>query len=123
METVSIKHTVNDVDTASAVGSGDLPVLGTPVVLAWCEEATCAALELAPAQTSVGTRVELEHLAACPVGTEVTATATVIHTDGRLVRLQVAAVDASSTLLASGGIRRVIVERERFMSRITPVGD
>jgi fluoroacetyl-CoA thioesterase len=123
METASVTHTVSDVDTAIAVGSGDLEVLGTPVVLAWCEEATCAALELAPEQTSVGTRVDLEHLAASPVGTEVTATATVIHTDGRLVRFQVAALDAAGTLLATGEIRRVIVDRERFMSRITPVGD
>ncbi len=98
-------------------------MLGTPVVLAWCEEATCAALDLTADQTSVGTRVDLEHLAASPVGTEVTATATVIHTDGRLVRFQVAALDAAGTLLASGEIRRVIVDRERFMSRITPVGD
>lgn len=123
METASVTHTVSDADTALAVGSGDLAVLGTPVVLAWCEEATCAALRLSPLQTSVGTRVDLEHLAASPVGTEVTATATLIHTDGRLVRFQVAALDAAGTLLASGEIRRVIVDRERFMSRITPVGD
>lgn len=123
METASVTHIVSEADTAMAVGSGDLPVLGTPVVLAWCEEATCAALELTPDQTSVGTRVDLEHLAASPVGTEVTATATVIHTDGRLVRFQVAALDAAGTLLASGEIRRVVVDRERFMSRIRPVGD
>lgn len=123
METASVTHTVSEADTAIAVGSGDLPVLGTPVVLAWCEEATCAALELTADQTSVGTRVDLEHLAASPVGTEVTATATVIHTDGRLVRFQVAALDAAGTLLASGEIRRVIVDRERFMTRIKPVGD
>ena len=123
METASVTHTVSEADTAIAVGSGDLPVLGTPVVLAWCEEATCAALELAPEQTSVGTRVDLEHLAASPVGAEVTATATIVHTDGRLVRFQVAALDSAGALLASGEIRRVIVDRERFMSRITPVGD
>ena len=123
MDSASVTHTVTATDTAIAVGSGDLEVLGTPVVLAWCEEATCAALKLAPQQTSVGTRVDLEHLAASPVGTEVTATATVIHTDGRLVRFQVAALDAAGTLLATGEIRRVIVDRERFMSRIVPVGD
>lgn len=123
MDTASVTHVVGDADTAIAVGSGDLPVLGTPVVLAWCEEATCAALELTPDQTSVGTRVDLEHLSASPVGTEVSATATVIHTDGRLVRFQVAALDAAGTLLATGEIRRVIVDRERFMARVTPVGD
>jgi fluoroacetyl-CoA thioesterase len=123
MDTASVSHTVSSADTAAELGSGDLAVLGTPRVLAWCEEATCAALELDPTQTSVGTRVDLEHLAASPVGAEVTATATVIHTDGRLVRFQVTAHDAAGALLASGEIRRVIVDRERFLSRITPVGD
>lgn len=123
MDTASVTHTVTEADTARALGSGDLAVLGTPRVLAWCEEATCAALELEPTQTSVGTRIDLEHLAASPVGAEVTATANVIHTDGRLVRFQVAALDASGTLLATGEIRRVIVDRERFLARIAPVGD
>lgn len=123
MTTASVTHMVAAEHTAQAVGSGDLAVLGTPVVLAWCEEATREALDLEPSQTSVGTRVDLEHLAASPVGAVVTATATVIHTDGRLVRFQVAALDATGTLLATGEIRRVIVDRERFMSRVTPVGD
>ena len=123
METASVTHMVGPSDTALALGSGDLEVLATPRVLAWVEEATCAALDLQPDQTSVGTRVDLEHLAASAVGTEVTATATVVHTDGRLVRFQVVAQDASGTLLASGEVRRVVVDRERFVSRITPVGD
>jgi fluoroacetyl-CoA thioesterase len=114
---------VTAADTARELGSGDLDVLGTPRVLAWLEEATCAALDLTPAQTSVGTRIEIEHLAASPVGAQVTATATVVHTDGRLVRFQVVAQDAAGTLLASGEVRRVVVDRERFLARITPVGD
>ncbi len=122
METASVTHTVTSADTASALGSGDLEVLGTPRVLAWCEEATCAALNLSPGQTSVGTRVDIEHLVASPLGAEVTATATAVHTDGRLVRFQVVALDASGTLLATGEVRRVIVDRERFLARITPVG-
>ncbi|MFC5678032.1 thioesterase family protein [Aeromicrobium endophyticum] len=123
IETASVTHVVTADDTALALGSGDLEVLATPRVLAWIEEATCAALDLQPGQTSVGTRVDLEHLAASPVGAEVTATATVLLTDGRLVRFQVVAQDASGTLLASGEVRRVVVDRERFLSRITPVGD
>ncbi len=123
MDTASVTHVVTSADTARALGSGDLDVLATPRVLAWLEEATCAALDLTPAQTSVGTRVDLEHLAASPVGAEVTATATAIHTDGRLVRFQVVAQDADGTLLASGEVRRVVVDRERFLSRIAPVGD
>ena len=123
METASVTHVVGPDDTARALGSGDLDVLGTPRVLAWLEEATCAALDLDATQTSVGTRVEIEHLAASPVGATVTATATQVYADGRLVRFQVVAQDASGTLLASGEVRRVVVDRERFLARISPVGD
>lgn len=119
----AVTHTVTDDDTAAALGSGDLAVLATPRLLAWCEEATCRALDLDDASTSVGTRVDLEHLAASAVGAEVTATATVVHEDGRLVRFQVVAHDADGTLLASGELRRVIVGRERFMARVVRVGD
>ena len=73
----TLTFTVTDDDTAAAVGSGSLPVLGTPRVLAWCEAATCAAIDptLAPGQTSVGTRIELEHVAASAVGQQVEVSA------------------------------------------------
>lgn len=122
-QSAEITHTVTADDTAIALGSGDLPVLATPRLLAWCEEATCAALDLDPARTSVGTRVDIEHLAASPVGAVVTATATVIHTDGRLLRFQVVVQDSSGQLLGTGEVRRVVVDRERFMNRVAGVGD
>lgn len=118
-----ITHVVESQHTAREVGSGDLAVLGTPVVLAWLEEATCAALDLPPEQTSVGTRAEIEHLAASGVGETVTTTADVIHSDGRLVRFTVAARDSRGTLVAAGEIRRVIVDRDRFLARVPRVGD
>ena len=100
-------------------GSGSLPVLGTPRVLAWCEAATCAALALPEGSTSVGTRASLEHLAASPVGARVRVTAESIHTDGRLHRFAVTARDADSQrLLASGEITRVVVDAERFLARL-----
>jgi len=115
---MSVTHTVTPEHTARAVGSGDLEVLGTPVLLAWCEEATCAALPLDDDQTSVGTRVEIEHLAASPVGVTITTTADVIARDGRLVTFRVAAVDDAGTLVGTGEVRRVIVERDRFLARL-----
>ena len=92
----TLERTVSESDTAAAVGSGSLPVLGTPVLLAWLEAATCAALEpaLDPGETSVGTRVSLEHQAPSAVGAVVEVTASVVHVDGRLVRLSVAARQA-----------------------------
>ncbi|MDQ3155476.1 MAG: thioesterase [Actinomycetota bacterium] len=122
-QTAQVTHTVSERDTAIAIGSGDLPVLATPILLAWCEEATCAALDLADGSSSVGTRVDIEHLAASSVGTAVTATATVIHTDGRLHRFQVAAHDGAGQLIGTGEVRRVVVDRERFMARLKRVGD
>lgn len=119
--TASVTHIVTDADTAAALGSGDLDVLGTPRLLAWLEEATCAALELPDARTSVGTRIEVEHLAASPVGVSITATAEQVYEDGRLVRFRVSAVDDRGTLVGTGEVRRVVVDRERFLSRLRPV--
>jgi fluoroacetyl-CoA thioesterase len=118
-ETATLAFEVGDADTAAALGSGDLPVLGTPRLLAWAEAATCAAL--APAvpggRTSVGTRVSLEHRAASPVGATVSVTATVVHRDGRLVRLEVVAVDGDGRVVGHGEVTRVVVDAERFLSR------
>lgn len=112
---------VTDDDTALAVGSGSLPVLATPRLLAWCEAATCAALEasLPEGGTSVGTRVSLEHLAASPVGAEVEVSASSSYVDGRLHRFTVSArhVDGGK-VVAAGEVTRVVVDTERFMSRV-----
>lgn len=114
----SLEHTVTDADTAVALGSGDLPVLGTPRLLAWCEAATCAALGGSdPAWTSVGTRVQIEHLAASPVGARVRVTATQVHVDGRLHRFEVVA-RSGEKLVGHGEITRVVVDRQRFMGRL-----
>ena len=122
----TLTFTVTDDDTAAAVGSGSLPVLGTPRLLAWCEAATCAAIDptLTPGSTSVGTRIELEHLAASPVGQEVEVTASASYVDGRLHRFTVAArhlggADAGR-VVGTGEVTRVVVDAERFLSRISP---
>ncbi len=116
----SLTFTVGDEDTAAAVGSGTLPVLGTPRLLAWCEAATCAALHpsLSEGQTSVGTRVELEHRAASPVGAVVEVTAVASYVDGRLHRFTLAARHADGRVVATGEITRVVVSVERFLSRL-----
>jgi len=121
----TLTFTVTDDDTAIAVGSGSLPVLGTPRLLAWCEATTCAAIDptLDPASTSVGTRVDLEHSAASAVGQQVRVTAWTSYVDGRLHRFTVAArnltADGSDgTLVGTGEITRVVVDRERFLGRL-----
>jgi fluoroacetyl-CoA thioesterase len=116
----TLDFTVTDADTAEAVGSGSLPVLGTPRLLAWCEAATCAAIDptLPPGSTSVGTRVELEHRAASPVGAQVRVTASASYVDGRLHRFTVAAHHPDGKVVATAEITRVVVDVERFLSRL-----
>jgi fluoroacetyl-CoA thioesterase len=118
----SLSFEVTPDDTARALGSGDVEVLATPRLLAWCEAATVAALaadgSVGETATSVGTRVRLDHLAATPVGGAVDVTATIQHRDGRLVRFDVAATDRSGRVVATGEVFRVVVERERFEARV-----
>lgn len=117
--TATLTFTVEDGDTAAAVGSGSLPVLGTPRLLAWCEATTCAAIEraLSPGETSVGTRVEMEHTKASPVGATITITASATYTDGRLHRFTVAAFH-DKKVVATGEVTRVVVIAEKFLSRL-----
>ena len=116
----SLTFTVTDDDTAAALGSGDLPVLATPRLLAWLEAATCAALaaDLSADETSVGTQVTLTHRRPSPVGEEVTATAQVSARDDARVTFTVAATDSGGADIASGEVTRAVVERGRFLSRL-----
>lgn len=123
----SLTFVVGADDTALAVGSGSLEVLGTPRLLAWLEAATCAALdqELREGETSVGTRVAVDHQAPSPVGATLEVTASTTYADGRLRRLTVAARHTEDTtsgrpgkVVATGEVTRVIVDSERFMGRL-----
>jgi fluoroacetyl-CoA thioesterase len=107
-------------DTAAALGSGDVPVLGTPRLLALAEAATVQALDgaLMPGQTSVGTSVRLEHTAASPVGMRVTVTAQLTGVDGRRVTFAIEAVDADGTVVGLGTVERVVVDRAKFLARL-----
>lgn len=103
--------------TAERLGSGDVPVLGTPVVLALIEEAAVAAVReaLAPGTTSVGVWVELEHLAPSRVGAEVRASAELVAVDGRRLEFACRAFDGER-LVARARHRRAVVDRQRFLS-------
>jgi fluoroacetyl-CoA thioesterase len=113
------RRVVGDDATAIALGSGDVPVLGTPAVLALIEEAACAAVNsaLEEGRTSVGTWVELEHLVPSKVGAEVTATAELTGVDGRTLEFSCEAREGH-TLVARARHRRAVVDRERFLGRL-----
>ena len=113
------RHPVTDADTATALGSGDVAVLATPRLLAWMEAATTVAIadELTPGRTTVGTRVEVDHLAASPVGAVVWVRADLLAVDGRALTFAVTAEDGSGRRVGEGRVVRAIVDRERFLDR------
>ena len=113
-----VELTVTDADTAQAVGSGDVPVLATPRVLALAEAATVAATarQLPGGITTVGTRAEVEHHAPTPVGRLVTALATLNKTDGRKLYFEVVVRDGE-TLVAEVRIERILIDRQRFIQK------
>jgi fluoroacetyl-CoA thioesterase len=109
---------VTEADTAIALGSGDVAVLGTPRVVALAEEATVRALagRLQDGQTSVGMRVQLDHLQPNAVGSTVTAEATLEKVEGRRLNFVVAVRD-SRGLVACGVVTRVVVDVDRFLEK------
>jgi fluoroacetyl-CoA thioesterase len=114
----SVTLSVEEGDTALALKSGDVPVLGTPRVVALAEEATVEAVAdaLAPGLTTVGSEVQLTHLAPSPIGAKVTADVVLESIEGRRLVFRVSVTDAHG-LVAVGRITRVVVKRNRFLER------
>jgi fluoroacetyl-CoA thioesterase len=109
---------VTEQDTAIAMRSGSVPVLATPRIVALCEQATCAALEghLSAGTTTVGMRVQVDHLQPTPVGGTVEAEAVLEKIEGRRLTFMVSASDTKG-LVAAGRVTRVLVEVDRFMDK------
>jgi fluoroacetyl-CoA thioesterase len=109
---------VTEADTARAMGSGDVDVLATPRLVALCEQASCEALggRLTDTTTTVGMRVQIDHLQPTPVGAVVTAEAVLERIEGRRLSFTVSVSDAGG-LVAAGRLTRVVVDRERFLAK------
>lgn len=120
---VGLKHTseltVNESVTAIRMGSGDMPVLATPAMMALMENAAMLAVaaELPEGCTTVGGHIESSHLRPSKIGANVTATAEVTKVDGKKIEFKVSAY-SGDTLLGEGTHQRFIVDRERFMSKL-----
>lgn len=112
------KLIVDHADTAAALGSGSVEVLGTPRVVALCEEATCSALvgALEEGSTTVGMRVQIDHLQPTPVGAAVIAEAVLEKIEGRRLTFHVSASDERG-LVAAGRVTRVVVDVDNFMNK------
>jgi fluoroacetyl-CoA thioesterase len=109
---------VGEADTARALRSGTVDVLGTPRLIALCEEAACRAIApaLAEGTTTVGMKVGLDHLQPSAVGERVVAEAVLAKVEGRRLTFTVSASDGRG-LVAVGKVLRVVVDVERFMNK------
>lgn len=111
---------VGEADTALALGSGSVPVLGTPRVVALCEQAAVAALagRLDDGTTTVGMRVQIDHLQPTAIGKTVSAEAILERVEGRRLTFMVSVHDPRG-LVAAGKVTRVVIDVERFMEKTT----
>ncbi|SNS34244.1 thioesterase family protein [Actinomadura mexicana] len=116
-----VEIVVAEADTAVHVGSGDVPVLATPRLLALAEAATVEAVRacLGDGETSVGTRAEVRHRVATPAGGRVTVTAELRDVDGTRLAFAFEAVDEQGRVVGDGRIERAVVGREGFLSRLS----
>lgn len=112
----TVTHMVTGAETASALGSGDVEVFGTPAVVALCERAAVEAVasEIGATETTVGVRVEIDHLAPTVPGVDVSATAKLRGIDGRRLKFDVEVNDPAG-VVARATHTRVLVDRDRFM--------
>lgn len=112
------KTVVTQKVTAIAQKSGSLPVLATPAMVALMEEAACNALEpfLEEGETTVGTALQIEHVAATSVGMMISALAEVTAVSGRAITLQVTAADDAGEI-GRGTHQRVLVQAVRFLDK------
>lgn len=110
---VEVKH------LACNVGSGDLPVFATPMMMALMENAAmlCVADELENGSSTVGGQISSSHLKPTGLGKTVTATAELISAEGRKLKFKVSASDEGG-LIGEGEHLRFIIDKEKFMSKV-----
>ena len=112
-------HTITDADTAVALRSGEVPVLGTPRLVALMEESTVQALDgsLVDGETSVGMRIHVDHVSPAAPGVVVTAEAVLEVVEGRRLTFGATAT-VDDAVVATATIIRVVVETQRFLDRL-----
>lgn len=113
-------ETVNENNTAAKVGSGLLPVYATPAMIALLEGACAEAVAplLEDGMTTVGTKLDVEHVAATPIGMDVTCECELVEIDRRRLVFKVEICDKAG-LIGKGTHDRFIVDSEKFMSKVT----
>lgn len=119
-DTYEVKDTVTEKNTAAALGSGALPVFGTPFLIAMMENAAFSYMQehLPEGKSSVGVKLDVSHVSPTPVGMAVRVTAEVaaISENGKMVDFNVKGYDDAG-LIGEGTHRRAIVDVERFLAK------
>ena len=115
----TVETVVNEENTALAVGSGDMEVFATPMMIALMENAAaaCIAEQIGEENTSVGTMISVSHVSATPIGMKVKATAELVNVEGRRYEFKVMAEDERG-LIGEGTHSRVSVNREKFYNKM-----
>ena len=120
---VGLRHTstliISEKHTAETLGSGDMPVLATPIMVALMENAAMLAVKdtLPEGSTTVGGHIDVSHLRPSGIGQEVTATAELQEVDGKKLTFHVVATQGE-TVIGEGTHVRFVVDRERFMAKV-----
>lgn len=115
----TVEIVVGTRDTAAHVGSGKIGVLATPILVTLLEAAALQAVEefMQPGQQTVGTRLDISHTAATPVGMRVRASAELVKVEGRKLTFSLRAEDDIETI-GGGTHERLIISVERFDQRM-----
>ena len=115
---------VSSEQLACTVGSGNLEVLSTPMMIALIENAAmnCIAPFLSDDESSVGTAVNVSHIAATPPGVMIYANAEILSVDGKKIEFKVEAFD-SKDKISEGTHTRFVIQKERFMQKVNSKAD
>lgn len=116
LKKVEINKVVEESGLASTMKSGSLPVLATPQMVAWMEEAACQCLDLEEGMTSVGILMNVEHVKASPLGASIRVVAEITKEEGRKIEYDVAAYQ-DEKLIGKGHHERFIVQSEKFVKK------
>ncbi len=117
--TAQSRTTASECNSALALGSGDMNVFATPAMVALMENAAMMAVspELEEGQSTVGVEITTSHIKASAMGAEITASATLVAIDKRMLTFKVEAHEGDA-LIGEGTHKRCIVDRERFLQKI-----
>jgi len=109
---------VSNMQTAEALGSGLLPVLSTPALVAFMENTAMQLIPLTANTSSVGTEISVKHLKASAVGEKIKCTATLLENEGKKYVFDIKAIDSKNQIIGEAKHTRNLIDIERFMSKL-----